>query len=82
MMTFLVLAFLGVVAAVCLFVIMLPLMLIGTVLRILTLPFRLLFRPLGFFRPWGHRYGYGYGAPWGGGWGGPRWRHRGPFSRW
>jgi hypothetical protein len=76
MMTFLVLAVLGVVAAVCLFVIMLPLMLIGTVLRILTWPLRLLFGGWGCYRHAG--YGYGYGAPWGG----PRWRHRGPFSRW
>ena len=74
MMTFLVLGFIGLVVGTVLFVVMLPIMIIGGVLRIVTLPLRLL------FSPWGchHRgYGYGYGAPWGG-----RWRRRGAFARW
>jgi hypothetical protein len=55
---------------------MLPIMIVGGVLRILTLPFRLLFGSWGCHRHAG--YGWGYGGPWGG----PRWRRRGAFSRW
>jgi hypothetical protein len=73
MMTFLVLAFIGMMVAALLFVVMLPFMIIGGVLRLLTLPFRLLFRPWRF----GHM---AYGSPCG--WGGPRWRRRGAFARW
>lgn len=76
MMTFLVLAFIGVLVASVLFVVMLPIMIIGGVLRLLTLPFRLL------FRPWRYRamaYRSAYGPC---GWGGPRWRRRGAFARW
>jgi hypothetical protein len=76
MMTFLVLGFIGLVVAAVLFVVMLPLMIIGGVLRILTWPLRLLFGGWGCHRYAG--YGYGYGGPWGG----ARWRRRGAFSRW
>jgi hypothetical protein len=76
MMTFLVIAFIGLLVASVLFLLMLPFMIIGGVVRILTLPFRLLFRPWGCYRH--HGYGYGYGGPWGG----PRWRRRGAFGRW
>ena len=76
MMTFQLLGFIGLVVATVLFVVMLPIMIIGGVLRILTWPFRLLFGSWGCYRHAG--YGYGYGAPWGG----PRWRRRGHFSRW
>ena len=75
MMTFLLLGFIGLVVATVLFVVMLPLMIIGGVLRILTWPLRLLFRPWGCY----HR-GYGVRV-----WrtvGRPRWRRRGAFARW
>ena len=75
MMTFLVLAFIGLVVAAVLFVVMLPIMIIGGVLRILTLPFRLLFWPLAAVATPATGTGYG-------GWGGPRWRRRGAFARW
>ena len=73
MMTFLVLTFIGMLVAAVLFVLMLPIMIIGGVLRLVTLPFRLLFWP---FR----RGPVFYGSPCG--WGGPRWRRRGAFARW
>ena len=77
MVTFLALAFIGLAVATVLFVVMLPIMIVGGVLRILTLPFRLLFGSWGgCYRHAG--YGWGYGGPWGG----PRWRRRGAFSRW
>lgn len=76
MMTFLLLGFIGLVVATVLFVVMLPLMIIGGVLRIVTWPLRLLFRPWGCYHR-GYGYGHGYGAPWGG-----RWRRRGAFARW
>jgi hypothetical protein len=73
MMTFLVLAFIGMTVAALLFVVMLPFMIIGGVLRLLTLPFRLLFWP---FRRGPMFCGSGCG------WGGPRWRRRGAYARW
>jgi hypothetical protein len=78
MMTFLMFGLIGLVVAAVLFVVMLPIVIIGGVFRILTLPFRLLFgRPWGCYRHAGYRWGYA------GPWGGPPWRRRrGPFSRW
>ena len=72
MMTFLVLGVLGAMAAFVFFVVMLPIMVIGGVLRLLTWPLRLL------FRPWGCYHHSAYWAPWGA----PRWRRRGAFARW
>ena len=56
---------------------MLPLMIIGGVLRILTWPLRLLFRPWGCVSHRGYRR-TGMALPLGR----PRWRRRGAFARW
>jgi hypothetical protein len=80
MMTFLVLAFIGMMVAAVLFVVMLPLMIIGGVFRLLTLPFRLLFLPFRMLF-WPFRRGPMFYGP-GCGWGGPRWRRRGAYARW
>ena len=77
MMTFLMFGLIGLAVATVLFVVMLPLMIIGGLLRLLTLPFRLLFGG-----SWGCSRHAGYGWGYGGPWGGARWRRRGAFSRW
>ena len=77
MMTFLCSVSSELVVATVLFVVMLPLMIIGGVLRILTWPFRLLVRAVGLLSYRGYRRtGMARrGAA-------PRWRRRGAFARW
>lgn len=76
MMTFLVLLFVGVMVAAVMTLVMLPLMLVGGILRILTWPLRMLFAPRRAHGP------FACGPGWGGGWGGRRWHRRGAFGRW
>jgi hypothetical protein len=74
MMTFIILGIIGACIAAVIFVVMLPLMLIGGILRIVTFPLRLLFAPRCWHGP------FAYGPGWG--WGGRRWHRRGAFGRW
>jgi hypothetical protein len=74
MMTFLILLFIGMTVAAVVSLAMLPLMLIGGILRLLTWPLRVLFAPRCWHVP------FACGPGWG--WSGRRWRRRGAFGGW